>query len=213
MSSNQPDPMEIRIQGILRETHEPVSKSNRFRARVASLMNPLEEKALLESSSNGGAHVSFDAERANGYSFLNWAVDSALQITNATKANLQTFDPASGVLQIVAHRGFKQPFLDFFRYVHGETTACGKAFATRERVIVEDVIHSPVFHGTPALEVLLDAGVRGVQSTPLLSPSGAILGMLSTHWPSPCRVSNQALIQLDALACTVARWLTGCGKN
>jgi len=37
-----------------------------------------------------------------------------------------------------------------------------------ERVVVEDVTTSPVFAGTAALDVVLAAGVRAVQSTPLL---------------------------------------------
>lgn len=149
----------------------------------------------------------YDSLRCNGHSLLNWAVDSAIRVTNATKGNLQIFDPASGALQIVAHRGFKQPFLDFFKRVTGDESACAKAFGTCQRVTVEDVTESPIFCGTPALEVLLDARVRAVQSTPLVGSSGAILGVLSTHWPSPRRLSNDALVKLDVLARTVARWL------
>jgi hypothetical protein len=73
--------------------------------------------------------------------------------------------------------------------------------------MVEDVTESPVFHGTLALEVLLDAKVRAVQSTPLVGSSGAILGVLSTHWRSSHRLRNSSLVRLDVLARTVARWL------
>jgi len=141
------------------------------------------------------------------HSFLNWAVDSALQITNANKGNLQIADSRSGVLHIAAQRGFGQPFLDFFSFVHTGEAACGKALETCERVIVEDVTESPIFHTTSALEVLLDAGVRAVQSTPLIGSSGTILGMLSTHWPSARHLSDQASVRLDILARTVGRWL------
>lgn len=130
-----------------------------------------------------------------------------LRITDAAKANLQIFDSTHNCLQIVAQLGFSQPFLDFFNSVHAGEAVCGHAFATRNRVIVEDVTESPIFRGTPALEVLLDAGVRAVQSTPLVSSSGTVLGILSTHWPSPGCLSTRALASLDALTRLVARWL------
>jgi hypothetical protein len=152
-----------------------------------------------------GAQYDFVARK--GRSMLNWAVDSALRVTNATKGNLQVFDSSSRDLHIVAQRGFGQPFLDFFASVHTGQAACGKAFETCARVMVEDVAESPIFHATPSLEVLLDARVRAVQSTPLVSSSGAILGMLSTHWTFPRRLRSGELARLDVLAWTVTRWL------
>jgi len=67
-------------------------------------------------------------------------------------------------------------------------------------MIVDDVTESPIFAGTPALQVQLDAGVRAVQSTPLLSRSGNLLGMLSTHYRTPRRPEEQDLQRLDLLA-------------
>jgi hypothetical protein len=149
----------------------------------------------------------YDFLSRDGHSFLNWAVDSALQISGASKGNLQLVHPSSGVLHIVAQRGFGQPFLDFFNSVHTGQAACGKAFESCGRVIVEDVTESPIFYATSSLEVLLDARVRAVQSTPLVGSSGMILGIISTHWPSPRLLSNQTFVQLDVLARTVGRWL------
>ena len=69
-----------------------------------------------------------------------------------------------------------------------------------ERVVIEDVTKSEIFAGTPALDVLLAAGVRGVQSTPLVGRSGALVGMLSTHYRIPKRPANRDLALLDLLA-------------
>jgi hypothetical protein len=202
---SQPDQIEIRVQGVLRRSDELICQSKALRASTISLLNRFDQALLLEKK--GEAHTRYGPPPANRDSILAWAIDSALQITNATKANLQVVDPASGVLLIAAHRGFKCPFLDFFMCVHGGKAACGTALETRRRVIVEDVTESPVFHGTNALEVLLDAGVRAVQSTPLIGSSGTILGILSTHWPSPSCVNNRTLASLDVLARTTARCL------
>ena len=69
-----------------------------------------------------------------------------------------------------------------------------------ERVIVEDIELSPIFAGTEALEIQQKAGVRAVQSTPLVSRSGNLLGMFSTHYKAPHRPTDRELRLLDLLA-------------
>ena len=133
-------------------------------------------------------------------SMLNWMVDSAIRVTGADMANLQLFDPVSKSLRIEAQRGFNDPFLEFFGSVEDGHAACGTAFKTRQRVIVDDVAESPIFRRTDALEVLLDARVRAVQSTPLVGRSGLLLGVISTHWASPYRPSSRQLCSLDLLS-------------
>jgi PAS domain S-box-containing protein len=66
--------------------------------------------------------------------------------------------------------------------------------------VVEDVTRSPIFAGTSELPVLLDAGVRALQSTPLVSSSGSLLGMISTHFDEPHRLSEAELRWMDLLA-------------
>src|SRR5262249_1889794 len=59
---------------------------------------------------------------------------------------------------------------------------------------------SPIFVGTDALQVQLDAGVRAVQSTPILTRSGELRGMISTHYKTPRAPEKRALPYLDLLA-------------
>lgn len=83
---------------------------------------------------------------------------------------------------------------------------CGTAFKTRAQIIVEDVAESPIL-GTPALEVVLDAGVRAVLSTPLVGSTGSILGILSTHRRRPWRPRRRDLHLLNLLARNAADWI------
>jgi hypothetical protein len=200
--SSQADPIESRAREALRKSDELIRQSNSLKSTVSALLRRLDDEAAID----GRRSVKGHAPVRSG-SMLQWTIDSSLQATDATKANLQILDPASGRLHIAAQHGFSQAFLDFFDSVAAGEAACGTAFETRSRVFVEDVTESPIFHGMPALEVLLDAGVRAVQSTPLVSSSGMILGVLSAHWPSPGHLSNRALVSLDVLAVVVARWL------
>ena len=128
-------------------------------------------------------------------------VEAAIAITKADKGNMQILDPSTGKLKIVAHRGFDLPFLKFFELVEtGEAAVCGTAMKRMERVVVEDVTRSPIFHGSDALDVLLNDGIRAVQSTPLVSRSGQLLGMISTHFNQIHIPNEHELMMIDMLA-------------
>jgi PAS domain S-box-containing protein len=129
---------------------------------------------------------------------LDEILNAAFLIAAADKGNIQLVE--GDVLKIAAQRGFEAPFLDFFNSVHEGQAACGVAKHNVGRVIVEDVTNSPIFVATPALEVMLAADARAVQSTPLVSRSGRVLGMVSTHYHVPQRPSERELRLLDLLA-------------
>lgn len=136
----------------------------------------------------------------NSQDLLTEIVEAAVIITNANMGNIQIYDERSSSLQIVAHSGFKKPFLDFFSTVYTGQAACGAAMKLKERVIIEDITQSPIFMNTPSLEVMVEAGARAVQSTPLYSRQGRLVGMLSTHYNIPNRPDDQDLQLLDLLA-------------
>jgi GAF domain-containing protein len=115
-------------------------------------------------------------------------LDTAIHFTQADRGNVQMLDVNSGRLRIEVHRGFQRPFLDYFEsVVAGRYCACGAVLARGGRVTVTDITDSPIFD-RPTIEVLLDSGVRSVQSSPLLD-RGRIVGVLSTHssrvWVQP----------------------------
>jgi len=134
-------------------------------------------------------------------------VDTAIAVTAADKGHIQLLEPESELLRIVASRGFEPRFLEFFRTVSRGVGSCGTAMREGSRVIVEDVDTSPVLAGSPALEALRAAGVRAVQSTPLVARSGRLVGMLSTHCMLPHRPSDHDLGLLDLLARQAADWI------
>jgi len=134
-------------------------------------------------------------------------IDAAIALSGADLGNLQFFDPDAKALKIVASRGFEKPFLEFFNSVEHSEAACGTALETGKRVVIDDITTSPVFVGTPALDVLLAAGVRAVESTPLVNRSGQAVGMLSTHYHTPRRLADRDLHVLDLLARQAADWI------
>ena len=121
----------------------------------------------------------------------------AIEITGADKGNIQLLD--DGILRIVAQQNFDQPFLDFFNEVHDGRAACGVALKQGGRVVIEDVAGSDVYDDA-ARKTMLDAQACGVQSTPLVTRSGEILGMFSTHYARAGAVPERDLRWIDLLA-------------
>jgi signal transduction histidine kinase len=131
---------------------------------------------------------------------------TAIWITGGDKGNIRLLDAGSGALKIAAQSGFEESFLAFFDTAIEEEPG-GAALRSGERIIVEDVTQSAIFVRQPGLKVLLDAGVRAVQSTSLISSSGRTFGMISTHFSQPHRPSERDLRLLDLLALQAADYL------
>jgi PAS domain S-box-containing protein len=161
--------------------------------RDMTLLNQLSSRLVREG-------VDFDRN-------LNAVVDTAIALTGADKGNLQLLSPTTGVLTIAAQRGFEDPFLNFFASVRDDASACATAMRSGKRVIVEDVRESEIFARQPSKDVLIDAGVCGVTSTPLMASSGNLLGMISTHFVTPHRPRERELGLMDLLARQTADYL------
>ncbi len=144
---------------------------------------------------------------------LSEIVDAAIAISGADFGNIQALDRASGNLKIAAHRGFPAWWLEYWDTVQKGHGTCGTALEKQARVLVEDVERDPNFAGTPAREIQLRAGVRSVQSTPLLSRAGEPLGILSTHGRAPGTPPPRVLRLLDLLARQAADILERAGAE
>lgn len=132
------------------------------------------------------------------------SLDAALRATGADMGNVQLLYPDG--LRIVAQRGFRQPFLEFFARVNHEGS-CGAAKQEGRRVVVADVSSDPIFAGTVAAEIMAQARVRACQSTPLVASSGRLLGMVNTHFAEAGAPDENDLRALDRIARRAARWL------
>jgi len=127
------------------------------------------------------------------------ALDAALRVTGTDLGNVQLLD-SDGTLRISAQRGFERPFLEFFAEVKGAESACGVALILGRQYSVSDVETHPVFQGTAALEVMLAAGARAVESSPIMSTAGVPLGMLSVHHREPGTPDECVLALLARIA-------------
>lgn len=138
-------------------------------------------------------------------SMLESALEAAMEAGHAQMGNVQV--KASDGLRIAAHRGCSPAFLEFFSCVTDASCACGSALKSAARVVVNDVASDPLFAGTEAGRVLIDAGVLAVQCTPLVSSYGKVLGMVSTHYREPGAASSADFEAIDIVAQRTAYWL------
>lgn len=128
-------------------------------------------------------------------------LDAAITVTRSDMGSMQILDEGQDALRMLAFRGFDPAFGKIFELNGPDTrTSCSVARRVGQRVIVPDVETCDFIVGTPALEDYRKTGIRAAQSTPLISRSGLLLGMVSTYWRQPHQPSERDLRLLDIVA-------------
>ena len=121
---------------------------------------------------------------------------AVLELLGADKGNVQLLEADREALRIVAQRGFEQDYLDQFRSVTATGgSACGRAFRSGQRSIIEDVERDAAY--APFVDAARKAGYRSVLSTPLIRADGETIGMITAHFREPHVPSEAELRRLD----------------
>src|SRR5829696_2381785 len=109
-------------------------------------------------------------------------LETLVEVHSADFGLLSLFNPATQCLSPAASFGFDSATLATLANVPIGTGegACGSAFATKKRAIVEDVETDERFECYLALA--REAGFQAVHSTPILTQHGDVLGVLSVHF-------------------------------
>ena len=181
------------------------------RARMARMRRDQEERAAAELKAmqrllDVGKRCARRGDDFEGC--LDEIVATAMAISGGDKGTLQLLDEQSGTLRIAAQRGFSEPFLKFFAEVApGGAGVAGAAFRNADRVFVPDVTQSVILLGQPVIDVILKEDVRAVHCTPMISGSGQVFGMISTHFREPRQLGARDLHLMDLLAHQSADYL------
>ncbi len=168
------------------------------RKRAEAALRESQEQLAAELEATTRLHALSTRLLAAGdlHEALDDVLQEAILTCRAKLGYVQLFNPESHALEIIAQRGFGEDFLDYFRTVRvDEGSACAQAMGSGERIIIEDVELDPSYE--PHRQVAAAAGYRAVQSTPLKSREGRVIGMLSTHFSQPHRPSERDLRLLD----------------
>jgi anti-anti-sigma factor len=135
---------------------------------------------------------------------LDARIELAMRIAHADRSTAQLLDPTTGELRIVANRGFSNAFLDYCELVSDEESVCGTALRHGGSLWVPDVARSSMLVDTPALDVLLDAGVRAIASVPVKCHEEPVAGF-SLYHRVPTEWAPEQKVDLEQLGRTVAQ--------
>jgi GAF domain-containing protein len=141
---------------------------------------------LEQMSARLHAQLSFE-------SAVNVILADSIALHGAELGNVQLL--AGEYLVIVLQRGFKAPFLEFFREVQShDGTACGRSLRTREPVLVSDIETDEEYAAYRALA--REAGYRSVITVPLITSTNFLLGCVSNHFVN---IHKPTMIELSTL--------------
>ncbi|MFI6874998.1 STAS domain-containing protein [Streptomyces sp. NPDC050400] len=173
----------------------------RAHSEVVRMLRLPGEPAGLQIAQNCRTAVGIP-DRRDDIAYLDELLSTALRISGTGKGNAQLYVPERRALVIAAQHGFHRPFLSYFEAVpdDDEQTSCGTAAGDRAAVFVEEVATSPIFWGTPSLDVLNEEHVAAVASVPITAPGGRLMGVVSVHAASPRRWSLEQRRALSSLA-------------
>lgn len=170
----------------------------RLQQREAEIAEELNVTRMLQALSIEMAH---EADVDTLYMKL---VNVARIIMRSDFASMQRYYPHVGVdgeLKLIGHYNFSEAAQNSWAWVRSESAcSCGVALKRRERVVVADIENEAFMAGTRDQKTLLGAGIRAVQTTPLISRRGDLVGMISTHWAAPHVPAERDLWQLDIVA-------------
>jgi GAF domain-containing protein len=111
-------------------------------------------------------------------------LQQAMTMNKASFGNLQILNNRDQSLEIVASSGLSQQFLNYFKKVEGhDGTVCARALRMRKTVFVPDLATDNFF--APHSNIARVEGIHSVQSTPLISQSGKLIGVISMHYKLP----------------------------
>ena len=128
-------------------------------------------------------------------------LDAAIALLKSDAGSIQLLDRETGELRLLAWKGFDPESAKFWERLRPDSlSSCGAALGTGERVIVPDIEACEFMAGTEDLASYRLSGLRAVQSTPLVSRSGRLVGMISTHWREAHEPSERELRLLDVAA-------------
>jgi len=127
-------------------------------------------------------------------------LEAAITITSAAAGTIQLLDETKGELFLVATKGIDPTLAARFERVDASSgSSCGVALANGVRALVAFDV-SPEQDPDGGLRAHYEFGLLSAQSTPLMSRSGRVLGMFSTHWKSRRTLTEREMRFLDLLA-------------
>jgi PAS domain S-box-containing protein len=197
--SHDPTGRPVRMMGVTLDITALKESEFALRESEAQLLIELADTQQLQ-------HISTQLIREDNINALyEQILDAAISLMGADMGSVQMLDPDTNELRLLAWRGFAPASAEFWSWVRVDSgSPCSAALAEGKRSIVPDVETCDFITGTEDLDHFRLSGIRAVQSTPLISRHGRLVGMISTHWREPHQPTSRRLRLFDVLARQVA---------
>lgn len=132
-------------------------------------------------------------------------IDTAMQTMHSQYASMQIVYPGkcgNDKLKLLAYRGLGLEAAKLWESVDSKSscTACSEALRRSKRIVAPNVKECDFMIGSQDQAMYMQTGIDAVQSTPLRSRSGRVVGMICTHWSEPYEPSERELRLMDVLA-------------
>ncbi|OYW70276.1 MAG: hypothetical protein B7Z37_31260 [Verrucomicrobia bacterium 12-59-8] len=174
-------------------------------AHVAGSLSPETEQALtlmFDLQNEQGTWGSLDCwppYESDAYHEANVA-GMAAAVMRSDMASLRILDRKKNQMRLLAFKGFSPEAAAYMEGIDVDAKKSGAHFANVQRVVVADVAKASHPLGPKEIEFLNALGIQALQATPLMSRSGALVGLLSTHWKHPHEPAERDLRLFDVLA-------------
>ncbi len=169
--------------------------SNGTKSQVAenyeSLISNLVSK--LKALKHGPVYSNDDSEV---YGLL---LDSAMKVMESDLASIQLYCNTTQQLKLVASKNIHPRSTAFWQTVSAASgSICGEALRKQTRITVTDV--ETIDFVKEEIEIFRLSYIRAVQSTPLVTQQGKLIGMISTHWKEQRQFSENDFEFFDDFA-------------
>lgn len=185
----------IGVSTIARDITDRWHAEEALREKEARLAIELADAQQLQSISN------LLIEEENIDALYEQILESAIALMRSDMGSLQVLDAERKELQLLAWKGFHPDAAAFWKKVSTMTDSiCGAALSTGGRLIIPDLKTSEFLKDSESRKYYELSGIKAVQSTPLISRDGRVVGMVSTHWRARHTPGERELKMLDVLA-------------
>src|SRR5687767_7401353 len=116
-------------------------------------------------------------------SILDETLRTASTVEGAEMGLLSLYDTAHDRLEIGASLGFSEQFVSSVNHLAAGSAPWGACLKRLQPVVIEDIDKYPL--PLTHREICQQAGFRAIHSTPLVTRSGKVAGVLSTHFREP----------------------------
>ena len=111
---------------------------------------------------------------------LNNLLQQAMMMNGTKAGSLQMINTQDHSLEIVSSFGLSNEFIEHFKKVTiNDGSICSRALQTGETVLIGDITQDKQF--ARHLFVTMQNNINSIQSTPMISSNGRLMGMISTH--------------------------------